>query len=430
MKGAAAYPSYKNSGSGWLGDVPAHWDVKRGAAFLREKRRKNDPLVSENYLSLMANRGVIPYAEKGDVGNKKPEDLTKCKLVSSGDFVLNSMNYAIGSYGVSKYDGICSPVYVIMSHNAKVVAPEYVDLILSNSSYQKYAQSFGTGILDHRRAIGWDEIKKIPVAIPPIEEQVEIASYIGQKTTRIDSLVERKTQFIELLKEKRQAVIANAVTKGLDLSAQTKESGVEWIGRIPTSWIVKPLFSAAKEVYRSNKGMVESNLLSLSYGKIVRRDINAGEGLLPESFETYQIIEDGEIVMRLTDLQNDQKSLRTALTTERGIVTSAYVVIRPSDSLNSEYLAHLMRAYDIQKVFYSMGGGMRQSMKFADLRRLPLLIPSLQEQYEICSFLVPELARIDQLVTKTERSIELLREHRSALITAAVTGKIDVRKSK
>ena len=185
MKEAAAYPLYKNSGSEWLGDIPAHWDVKRGAAFLQEKRRKNDPLVSENYLSLMANRGIIPYADKGDVGNKKPDDLTKCKLVSAGDFVINSMNYAIGSYGVSNYDGICSPVYVVMSHNPKVVTPEYVDLILSNSSYQKYAQSFGTGILDHRRAIGWDEIKKIPVAIPPIDEQVEIASHIREKTTRM-----------------------------------------------------------------------------------------------------------------------------------------------------------------------------------------------------------------------------------------------------
>src|SRR5690606_3006025 len=131
--------------------------------------------------------------------NKKPDDLTKCKLVEVGDFVINSMNFSIGSYGVSKHDGICSPVYVVMTHNSNVVAPEFVDLILSNSSYQNYAQSFGTGILDHRRSIGWDEIKRIPLAIPPIEEQEKTAAYTHRETARIDTLIAKKPRFIELL---------------------------------------------------------------------------------------------------------------------------------------------------------------------------------------------------------------------------------------
>ena len=120
------YPKYKDSGVEWIGEVPAHWDVVRGDVVLMESRTKNDPIVSENYLSLMANIGIIPYGDKGDVGNKKPEDLSKCKLVSPGDFIINSMNYAIGSYGVSRYFGVCSPVYVVMRHNEELVDSRFI----------------------------------------------------------------------------------------------------------------------------------------------------------------------------------------------------------------------------------------------------------------------------------------------------------------
>lgn len=421
------YPSYKDTGTPWLGAIPNHWDIKPlWSMFKRQKRTGHQ---SERLLSVYRDYGVIPKDSRDDNANKASEDLSTYQLVKPGDLTINKMKAWQGSVAISSIQGIVSPAYFIFtpSHHA---LPKYLHYLFRCTRYIAGYLAISKGVRVGQWDMDPDHHSRMPVVLPPRKEQEEIADFLDRETARIDSLIEKKTRFIELLKEKRQAVITNAVTKGLDPSAQTQESGVEWIGRIPANWSVRPLFSAAKEVYRSNKGMVESNLLSLSYGRVVRRDINAGEGLLPDSFETYQIIEDGEIVMRLTDLQNDQKSLRTALATERGIVTSAYVVIRPSDSLNSEYLAHLMRAYDIQKVFYSMGGGMRQSMKFSDLRRLPLLIPSLQEQMVICSSLHPKLARIDQLVSKTERSIELLREHRSALITAAVTGKIDVRISK
>lgn len=419
----AGYPHYKNAGESWLGEVPAHWNLERLGLHFRERRTK---VSDKDYTPLSVTKnGVVPQLETA----AKTDDGDNRKLVKDGDFVINGRSDRKGSSGLSKLNGSVSLINIVLQPESSIY-PEFSHYLLRSTAFQEEFYRMGNGLVADLWTTHFSDMKNIRLALPPIAEQCDIAAFLARQTTRIDTLIEKKTKFIELLKEKRQAVITNAVTKGLDPSAPTQKSGVEWIGQIPANWSVRPLFSAAKEVYRSNKGMVESNLLSLSYGKVVRRDINAGEGLLPDSFETYQIIEDGEIVMRLTDLQNDQKSLRTALATERGIVTSAYIVIRPSDSLNSEYLAHLMRAYDIQKVFYSMGGGMRQSMKFSDLRRLPLLIPSLQEQKAICLSLHPKLARIDQLATNTERSIELLREHRSALITAVVTGKIDVRMSK
>ena len=199
-----------------------------------------------------------------------------------------------------------------------------------------------------------------------------------------------------------------------------KDSGVEWLGEVPVHWEVMPFFSLAPERNESNRGLLEDNLLSLSYGRIVTKDINSNDGLLPESFETYQIVRPGDIVFRLTDLQNDKRSLRTAIVEETGIITSAYAAAIPSN-VNPRYLNYLLRALDVQKVFYSMGGGLRQSMKYSDIKRLPTLLPCNEEQVAIVSFLDRETAKIDALVAEQERLIALLAEKRQAVISHAVT---------
>lgn len=203
-----------------------------------------------------------------------------------------------------------------------------------------------------------------------------------------------------------------------------KESGIPWIDAVPAHWPVLPLAGVAAERYESNVGMREDNLLSLSYGQIVQKDIASNDGLLPESFETYQIVHSGDIVLRLTDLQNDKRSLRSALVQERGIITSAYLALRPFGA-GSAFLSYLLRAYDLGKVFYSMGGGLRQSMKFADLKRMPVAIPTEAEQTAIAAFLDRETAKIDALVVEQEKLIGLLAEERQAIISHAVTRGLD-----
>ena len=198
------------------------------------------------------------------------------------------------------------------------------------------------------------------------------------------------------------------------------DSKIQWIGKIPNHWKVLPLYAMAIERDQSNKGMLEDNLLSLSYGRIIRKDMSSNDGLLPESFETYQIVCPGDIVFRLTDLQNDKRSLRSALVEERGIITSAYVAIAPQGT-DSRYLSFLFRAYDVTKVFYSMGGGLRQAMKYDDLKRLPVVMPPLAEQVSIAHFLDQETSKIDALISEQRRLIELLKEKRQAVISHAVT---------
>lgn len=203
-----------------------------------------------------------------------------------------------------------------------------------------------------------------------------------------------------------------------------KDSGIEWIKVVPTHWSIMPMYSVVDECDEPNLGMKESNLLSLSYGHIVNKDINSNDGLLPESFETYQVVETNDIVLRLTDLQNDQRSLRSAIVKERGIITSAYLAVRPR-AITPSYLGHLLRSYDLTKVFYSMGGGLRQSMKFADLKRMPVLVPPVEEQVRIAGLLDHETSKIDALVSEQEQLITLLKEKRQAVISHAVTKGLD-----
>lgn len=205
------------------------------------------------------------------------------------------------------------------------------------------------------------------------------------------------------------------------ISEESVDTGLAWLGRRPASWAIEPFFASAVECDRPNVGMKESNLLSLSYGEIVSKDIGSSDGLLPESFETYQIVEPGDVVFRFTDLQNDQRSLRSALVKERGIVTSAYLAVTPRHHLPS-YFAYLMRAYDVRKIFYSMGGGLRQSMKYSDVKRLPILVPSLDEQRAVVEYLDQETARIDELIEKQERLIEIFEERARAVRFVAVSG--------
>jgi len=206
--------------------------------------------------------------------------------------------------------------------------------------------------------------------------------------------------------------------------AEYKESWLPWVGAIPRAWDIKPLMSVARERRESNKGMEEDNLLSLSYGRIVQKDATSNDGLLPESFETYQVVHPDDIVFRLTDLQNDKRSLRTAPVRQKGIITSAYLAVVPR-LINSGYFAYLLRSYDLTKVFYSIGGGLRQSMKYADVKRLPVLLPSTREQEAIADFLDCETARIDALIAEQETLLALLAEKRQATISHAVTRGLD-----
>ena len=202
---------------------------------------------------------------------------------------------------------------------------------------------------------------------------------------------------------------------------EMKHSGIEWIGEIPKDWEVHPVYAYFEEGKTKNYRMQEKNLLSLSYGRIIRKDINTNGGLLPASFNTYNVIEAGDIIIRPTDLQNDKRSLRTGLVKEQGIITSAYIDLRPKDNVNSKYYHYLLHSYDIIKVFYNMGNGVRQGLNFSEFAKLLLLDPSKVQQQQIADYLDTKCSEIDATAENIQKEISLLEEYKKSVITEAVT---------
>ena len=205
------------------------------------------------------------------------------------------------------------------------------------------------------------------------------------------------------------------------MAREMKDSGIEWIGAKPATWQVALASQVFSQVKCKNTGLVEQNLLSLSYGKIKRKSIDTTAGLLPESFDGYNIIERDDIVLRLTDLQNDHKSLRVGRTTERGIITSAYLSIRPSKNHDSQFLYYYLHSFDICKGLYGMGSGVRQGLNWDDIKRLQILVPPQSEQKQIASFLDRKCAEIDSVIADTQRTIEEYKKLKQTIITEAVT---------
>ena len=202
---------------------------------------------------------------------------------------------------------------------------------------------------------------------------------------------------------------------------EMKDSGVEWIGAIPQAWGMNTVAQIFLQVKCKNTGLQEKNLLSLSYGKVKRKNIDTVEGLLPESFDGYNIIEKDDIVLRLTDLQNDHTSLRVGLTEERGIITSAYLTIRNRSNFCPKYLYYYLHSFDMAKGFYGMGAGVRQGLNWDGVKWLKILAPSVPEQERIAAFLDAQCAEIDAVLKKTRASIEEYKKLKQAVITQAVT---------
>lgn len=202
---------------------------------------------------------------------------------------------------------------------------------------------------------------------------------------------------------------------------EMKDSGIAWIGAMPRAWKMNTIAQIFLQVKCKNTGLQEKNLLSLSYGKVKRKSIDTVEGLLPESFDGYNIIEKDDIVLRLTDLQNDHTSLRVGLAEERGIITSAYLTIRNRSNFCPKYLYYYLHSFDIAKGFYGMGAGVRQGLNWDGVKWLKILAPSVPEQERIAAFLDAECAEIDAVLEKTRASIEEYKKLKQAIITQAVT---------
>lgn len=415
-----SYDSYKDSGIQWLPKIPSHWGCSKIKSHFRLRSTK---VSDQDYPALSVSKNGITTqletAVKTDNGDNR-------KLVKAGDFVVNSRSDRKGSCGVSPLDGSVSLINIVLEP-IDGCAQYYHHLFRSNDYIEEFYRN-GRGIVSDLWTTRWNEMSSIMIPFPPIEEQNKIVAYLDKRITLIENCKCQRERELQTLNELKQAEIASVVTRGLNPNVPMKDSGIPWIGQIPVHWDMKYLFQVAHEHYISNKDIHHQNLLSLSYGKIVHKDINTTEGLLPASFDTYQIIEPGNIVFRFTDLQNDHKSLRVGLSKETGIITSAYIAVEVDTIyILPEYFYYTLHSFDIKKLFYSMGGGLRQSLNYNGIRKLYLPIPPLEEQKAIVSFVDNKIKKIEVMIKSLESEIDRLTEYKQRLISDVVTGQIDVR---
>lgn len=415
----------KDSGFGWLGKVPTNWKVERLQWHLYEINVKNNPIRTTNVLSLTNKKGVIPYEEKGAQGNISKENYNEYHLAYKDTIVANSMNILIGSVGYSDYYGCVSPVYYVFKEKEDNDL-HFFNYIMQTTQFQRELRKYANGILEIRLRVSSDDILKRMIAVPEYGEQKKIATYLDEQCKKIDEIMADIQNQIDTLEDYKKSVISEAVTRGLDPSVEMQDSGIAFAKKIPAHWELHPVYYYFSEGKIKNTGCTENNLLSLSYGNIIRKDINTSEGLLPASFSTYNIVEKDDIIIRPTDLQNDKRSLRTGLVKEKGIITSAYIDLKPKTNVNSRYFHYLLHSYDVKKVFYNMGNGVRQGLNFDEFSKLSVFNPPIKEQEEIAEYLDSKCAEIDSIIEDKKTQLETIENYKKSLIYEYVTGKKEV----
>lgn len=415
----------KDSGIEWIGEIPEDWKTSRVKYCFK---RKNSKAKIKGPVVLSLARSGVKVRDISNNEGQLAESYYDYNPVEKGDLLLNPMDlYSGANCSYSTVEGVISPAYINLRNIEGSANAKFYDYYFKVQYWMMVLFSFGKGVsFDNRWTLGQETLMNFPLVYPSLQEQEKIAGFLDKLCVEIDNVLEKTRASIDEYKQLKQSVITQAVTKGIRLNRPMKDSCIEWIGQIPEDWKVNTVFQIFTQIKNKNEGLIEQNLLSLSYGKLKRKSIDTIGGLLPESFDGYNIIEKGDIVLRLTDLQNDHKSLRVGLATERGIITSAYVTIRNRTANLSEYLYYYLHSFDIAKGFYGMGAGVRQGLNWDGLKWLKITIPSNEEQKEIVSYLDGKCAEIDKLIAKKEQLVTELETYKKSLIYEYVTGKKEV----
>jgi hypothetical protein len=416
---------YKDSGIKWLGKIPQHWEVRKIKYVFTERSEKGYP--EEPVLCSTQKYGVIPqymYESHVVVVNKGLEGL---KLVRKGDFVISLRSFQ-GGIEYAYYQGIISAAYTILNLNDNCYS-NYIKYLMKSFDFIQLLQTCVTGIREGQN-INYPLLRKSSLPLPPLAEQRAIVSYLDGKVGQIDTYIAKQTQQIELLKELKQAVIANAVTKGIandnNHHTKLKQSGISWIGEIPEHWEVKRLGLFFTENKTINSCMQCTEAYKFNYGTLIRKDEDIDPNELKDTYNKYTILKPRDIVINGLNLNYDFVSQRVALSTSTGIITSAYIVLSPRTRVHELFFYYLLKSMDGMKLFHGMGTGIRLTLSFKDLKYQLLPIPPLSEQRAIVSYIEAKTANINKLIDAYQQQVERVKEYKQRLISDAVTGKMNV----
>lgn len=418
------YPTYKDSGIEWQGQIPAHWDE---TLFFSVAKLKNQTgYIEEDLLSVYLDKGVIRTIDSdGKQVHKPSEDLSKYQLVDIGDFVMNNQQCWRGSVGVSSFRGIVSPAYHVFELSSSLNY-RYANYLLRDQYMvgQYKVASKGVGSIQQILYFPW--FKKCLCLIPPQEEQRQIVAYLDYKSNKINERICQIEKELQTLSELKQAEIAAVVTRGLDPNVPMKESGIEWLGKIPAHWEMmraKYMFNKEKRAVRTNDKVVTC----FRDGQVTLRENRRISGFTESLTETgYQGVRKGDLVIH----QMDAFAGAIGVSDSDGKGTSVYHCCTPKGNYSPHYYAHLIREMARSGYIESLYRGIRErssDFNYDTFSKQYLPIPPREEQDAIVSYLQSRITIIDNYIAKLKEEINYLQEYKQRLISDVVTGKVDVR---
>lgn len=431
------YDKYKDSGIAWIGEIPEHWSLALVKSIFNRRIKKNNPILTEERLSLSIEKGVTLYLEKTTNLDRFKEDFTQYQIAYPNDIVLNSMNMIVGAIGVSHYLGCVSPVYYVITPKDKNINVNYYGYLLNNFRIRNLYHALGEGIyaIDRgegrintcRLKVSYDKFGSIIVPIPSINEQQSIATYLDQKCGEIDELITLQEEMITKLQSYKQSVITEAVTKGLDKNVPLKDSGIEWIGEIPEHWSKNKIIrlfsiigsgttpkSSKEDNYIGSVNWIQSGDINGSYIENCKNSIS---NTALKEYPTLKIYKAPFIIVAMYGASVGNISISNI----DGCVNQACCVMNETKQ-NFKYLFYAMNSVKKYLIYKAEGGG-QPNISQDKIKNTWLPIPPFSEQQSIADYLDQKCSEIDELISIKQQKIEKLKDYKKSLIFECVTGK-------
>ena len=426
----------KDSGIEWIGKIPNNWKVKRIQFCLDEINEKNIPVKTEQVLSLVKDKGVMLYEDKGNQGNKAKEDVRQYKIAYPYTLIVNSMNILIGSVGISDYLGCVSPVYYVFKETVDSDL-RYINYIFNTREFQKELRKYANGILEIRLRVSSSDIFKRKIPLPDKATEIIIADFLDKKCVEIDALYSDIEQQIETLEEYKKSIITEALTKGLDPNVEMKDSGIKWIGLIPEKWSIGKIKSYVNKVGsgKTPKGddklYTEGNVLFLRSQNIYNTGIvlddipTAITDIIDEEMSNTRVIFD-DVLLNITGGSIGRCCIYN-LENRANVNQHVSIIRTKKDKILPAYMHYFWISNLGQSAIrlYQTGGN-REGMSAEAIKNTPIPIMSIREQESIINFLNVKCIEIDATIEDKQQQLEILKQYKKSLIYEYVTGKKEV----
>lgn len=408
----------KDSGFEWLGTIPCHWNLTRIANLYKVRNQK---VSDKDFPPLSVTmKGIVPQLETA----AKTNDGDNRKLVRVGDFAINSRSDRRGSCGISALNGSVSLINTVLMPLSEM-NPQYYNWLFHTVQFADEYYKCGHGIVDDLWTTTWQEMKKIVIPTPPLDEQKKIAEFLDAKCSEIDALIADIQAQIETLEQYKRSTIAEAVTKGLDSNVELKDSAIEWIGKVPVHWEIKPNKYLMKKLKQIQPIYDGEDIISLTVNGVIKRDLDNPSGKMPTSFDGYQFVYPGNLLMCLFDIDVTPRCI--GLIKDFGLTSPAYSQFVLNEGVDAAYYYYYYLNLDFNKELLHLAKNQRHSLNEEQFGAIKTVVPPLEEQVAIAKYLDERCDETNKCISAKQEQIATLEAYKKSIIFEYVTGKKEVK---